>query len=213
MKSPVKNCKWTLYPHGDMTQYFAENQELYQKYSSTIAHNGVDIVRPHGEHLFAVEDGIIVSVKEDPSGYGKNVRLLSFPDKDGLMRDWVYGHLHSIHVSLGETVRAGQFIATMGNTGFVVSNSNGNGFWSNNPYAGTHLHIGVRNVKHDKDGWKYEGYKRGLCVIDYENGYKGRYDPLPLFVSPVVLKWICFARKNGGKPYWQLANLLQVINV
>jgi len=123
MKDPVKNCRWAKYPIGDITQFFAENPELYQKHGSTVAHNGIDIVRPWGEHLFAVEDGVISSTKEDPTGYGMNVRLLGKPDAEGVMRDWAYGHLSHINVKPGQEVRAGQYLGNMGNTGFVVSNS------------------------------------------------------------------------------------------
>ena len=204
--------RWAKYPIGDVTQWFGENPELYQKYGSTVAHNGIDIVRPWGEHLFAVEDGVIAETKEDEGGYGKHVRLLSKP-VDGVLRDWAYGHLSYINVKPGQEVRAGQYIGNMGNTGFVVSDARGNGFWDTNPYAGTHLHLGVRDVKHDKDGWKYRGYDRGLRVLDYGNGYKGRYDPLPLFRDPALLssRIISLASAKQHLVLFQFGQVLRTI--
>jgi len=95
----------------------------------------------------------------------------------------------------------------------VVSNSTGNGFWDANPYAGTHLHLGVRDVVHDGKGWKYSGYKRGLRVLNYDNGYKGRYDPLPLFRDPELLssKIISLASDKQNKTLFQLGQVLRSI--
>jgi len=184
MKDPVKNMKWAYYSVGDITQLFGENPDLYQNTSTAnIGHNGVDIVRPHGEHLYAVEDGFVAKTKEDPSGYGKNIRILSPVNVRGRYHDWVYAHLDKIYVKPGDEVKAGQFIGTMGNTGFVVSNSTANGFWDYNPYAGTHLHLGVRDVQKDANGWQYDDFCPKVRVVNYNNGYKGRYDPLKLFIS------------------------------
>ena len=211
MTPPVKNLNFLKYPYGDCTQWFYENPALYASMGLK-GHNGIDIVRPWGDHLYAVEDGTICAVKDTNDGYGKHVRLLS-NHVDGVMRDWVYGHMSYIHVKNGQKVRAGDYIGNIGNTGFVVSNSTGNGYWEHNPYAGTHLHLGVRDVKHDADGFLYAGYDRKIRALNYDNGYKGRYDPLPLFATPQALKWATFADKIGKKIYWQLAQVLHAIKV
>lgn len=216
MQDPVKNMKWAKYPLGDVTQWFSENPELYSKYGTTIAHNGIDIVRPHGEHLFAVDDGVIASTKEDPSGYGKNIRLLTRKHiRDGLWYDWAYGHLSYIAVKPGQSVRKGQFIGKMGNTGFVVSNATGNGYWSHNPYAGTHLHLGVRVLMEDPKGWSYDGFPTKFKAVDYKNGYKGRFDPLPLFCNPDLLssKIIKTADALKDKTLFAFGQLLRNINM
>lgn len=207
MHSPVKNFNFLKYPHGDCTQWFSESPELYKQFSGLEGHNGIDIVRPWGEHLFAVEDGTICDAGED-TGHGLHVRILSAPDSKGVMHDWVYGHMSYVHVKSGDKVKAGQYLGNIGNTGFVVSSQNAGGFWKANPYAGTHLHLGVRDVVHDKEGFKYTGYNRGIRVLNYSNGYKGRYDPLPLFSTPKALKWARLADKTGNKVYWQAAALL-----
>lgn len=170
MTSPVKNLRWAKYPLGDITQWFGENPQLY---SSLViingqplkGHNGIDIVRPHGEHMFAVEDATVTEVKSDAGGYGKHVRIRSTDGK----REWAYGHCHNIFVTKGQEVKEGQFIATMGNTGFVVSGNTP--YWGANPYAGTHLHIGIRCFENGK-------------VKDYTNGYFGSIDPIDFFLKP-----------------------------
>ena len=209
MNDPVKNCKWALYPLGDITQWYGENPLLYTKafkdaypeyYEKTkkFVHSGIDIVRPHGEHLFAVEDGIITKVVDDATGYGKHIKLET--NHKTYKLEWVYGHLDRIFVEKGQAVKAGQFIATMGNTGFVVSNSTGNGYWNANPYAGTHLHLGVRKRVNGK-------------VQDYYNGAFGRFDFLPLFFSPIALKVFYLAQTLKTRVYFQLAELLLALEI
>jgi murein DD-endopeptidase MepM/ murein hydrolase activator NlpD len=168
-------------PRGDVTQWFGENPALYAQFGIN-GHNGIDLVRPHGEPLFAIEDADVVDVKNDPWGYGKHIRLVSrTPDSQGLYNEWTYGHNSENYVKQGDEVQAGQHIADMGNTGFVVSNSTGNGFWKVNPFAGTHLHLGLRKVKRLKTGgWTYPGSSIRLQTQNYSNGYKGSIDPRPL---------------------------------
>ena len=57
-----------------------------------------------------------------------------------------YAHMYQALVSEGQTVRKGDQIGEMGNTGYVVPAPS-----RNNPTAGTHLHFGV------SIGWPYHG--------------------------------------------------------
>jgi murein DD-endopeptidase MepM/ murein hydrolase activator NlpD len=215
MKHPVKNCKWALYPVGDITQWFGENPKLYAPLGLD-GHNGIDIVRPHGEHLYAVEDGIICNVKEDLEGYGKHVRLISkSKDKRNYHRDWVYGHLSFIAVKNGQEVKAGQYLGNMGNTGFVVSGQTANGFRKANPYAGTHLHFGCRYVKESASGWSYEGHPKTWAVVNGNNGYMGRVDFLPLFLDPALKSTaiMLLASKRGDSVVFKFGELLAKIGL
>lgn len=174
MTPPIKNYVQKRYPSGNITQGFGENYELYSRFGMN-GHNGIDIVAPWGTDLLAVEDGIVVEVNNDPKGYGKHVRFISG------INEWTYGHCSEIHVQIGDEVKAGDVIAQMGNTGFVVSGATP--FWKYNPYAGTHLHLGLRKVKLSPKGWSYKGSDVKFHVVDYENGYKGSIDPSPLFLT------------------------------
>lgn len=176
MKAPIQNFNTKLYPQGSITQYFGENPSLYARMGLE-GHNGMDIVAPHGTPLYAVESGVVVEVKNTPDGYGKHVRFIS-DDDGGLCREWTYGHCSQIFVEVGDRVREGQYIANMGNTGFVVSGATP--FWRFNPFAGTHLHLGLRYVKRHRKGWSYPNSDIKIKVLEYDNGYKGAVDPLPL---------------------------------
>ena len=175
---PVANYKHLSYPQGDVTQWFAENPTLYSRLGLA-GHNGIDIVRPHGTALHAIEDAVVLAVNDDPGGFGKHIRLVSTEQNDdGTFNEWVYGHNSQNLVKVGQEVRGGEVIALMGNTGFVVSSQNANGFWNFNPYAGTHLHIGVRKVRRVKSGgWTYPESTIRISVQNNGNGFRGRIDP------------------------------------
>jgi murein DD-endopeptidase MepM/ murein hydrolase activator NlpD len=94
----------------------------------------------------------------------------------------VYAHNSINLVQVGQKVKAGQHICNMGNTGFVISGATP--YWKVNPYAGTHLHIGVRKVKRPRrGGWSYEGSDIKIDVVNYDNGFKGSIDPRPILAS------------------------------
>lgn len=195
MKPPIKNCRWVQYPLGDVTQFIRENVALYRTMGLE-GHNGVDLVRPHGEHMFAVEDGTVKAVKLDPGGYGRHVRLWN----KSKTREWTYGHCDAIFVKEGQEVKEGQFIATMGNTGFVVSGNTP--YWEVNPYAGTHVHFGLRLWKNGE-------------IQNYDNGVKGAVDPIPYFLDPKLksTKIYKLASARQDKTLFQLAELLQKIGL
>jgi murein DD-endopeptidase MepM/ murein hydrolase activator NlpD len=192
-------------PNGDVTQWFGENPALYSRWG-ILYHNGIDLVRPHGSPMYAVEDATVVQVNNDPSGFGKHVRLISTkPDQGGNYREWVYGHASKQYVKVNDVVFAGQHIADMGNTGFVVSSSNANGFWKVNPYGGTHLHLGLRLVRVvNRGGWRYEGSNIRLSVVNYENGVRGAIDPVPYFTDAYT--------SDNVKMYEQLQGIQKIIN-
>lgn len=181
MHPPIKNFTLKKYPNGSITQWFGENPDLYRPWGLT-AHNGIDIVSPWGTPMCAIEDGQITDVKLTAGGYGKHVRLRSTATTDGLKREWVYGHCSEIYCEVGQLVQAGDHIADMGNTGFVVSGATP--WWKHNPYAGTHLHLGVRWVK-EGTGWRWNDETPRIEVQNYDNGYKGAVDPAQFFTDPI----------------------------
>lgn len=178
MKPPVRFLNLSYYPLGDVTQYFGENPQLYAQFGLD-GHNGIDIVRPWGEPIYSIEAGEVVDVKNDPHGFGKNVRIISFMENEnGYYNQWVYGHNSINLVKVGDKVFAGQHIANMGNTGFTVSGDTP--YWKNNPFAGTHVHIGLRQARKPKTGgWTYPESKLRISIVDTKNGYKGAINPLP----------------------------------
>jgi murein DD-endopeptidase MepM/ murein hydrolase activator NlpD len=170
--NPIKGYRNEKSPAGDVTQWFGENPALYMAACKLKSHNGIDIVAPWGTPVYAVEDGVVVETKTDPSGYGMHVRFLS------KNKEWTYGHLSMIDVKGSQVIKAGQQIGLMGNTGFVVSDVDALGYWvkGSNKYSGTHLHLSCRDYTSRTSSWKYTTGEKGINVKNYNNGWNGCYD-------------------------------------
>lgn len=74
-------------------------------------HNGVDIAGKLGSDVLSVAAGV-VTFSGERSGYGQMVEITH--DNGYVTR---YGHNSDLHVSLGEIVKKGQVISSMGSTG------------------------------------------------------------------------------------------------
>jgi murein DD-endopeptidase MepM/ murein hydrolase activator NlpD len=86
-------------------------------------HQGMDIASPHGQTVYAPSDGTIVFLGSE-GGYGK---VLVIDHGYGVKTR--YGHLSEIGVHLGDRVKRGEKVASVGNTGRST---------------GPHLHYEVR---------------------------------------------------------------------
>ena len=78
-------------------------------------HTGVDIGMPQGTDILAGHDGT-VSLAGEAGGYGLCV-VLDGETKGGNILTTKYGHCSQLLVSAGQTVKAGDVIAKVGNTG------------------------------------------------------------------------------------------------
>ncbi len=87
-------------------------------------HYGIDFANAKGTPIVSAADGEVIEAGP-ASGFGKWVRV---QHDDGSIT--VYGHVDTITASEGQSVRAGEQIATMGSRGFST---------------GTHLHFEVWN--------------------------------------------------------------------
>lgn len=80
-------------------------------------HNGVDLAGPIGTPIYAACDGKVVAAGA-ASGFGQWVVIDHDIDGDGKVdAGTVYGHIDTFSVKAGDTVKAGQPIATIGNRG------------------------------------------------------------------------------------------------
>ena len=97
-------------------------------------HDAIDISGTgYGSPIYAARDGKVVLVESITTGYGNNIIL----EHDNNMYTR-YAHNRKNLVKEGQKVKAGQIIATMGNTGRVSPLPT-----LENPTRGTHLHFEV----------------------------------------------------------------------
>ena len=85
------------------------------------AHLGIDLKANKGSPVLSIEKGFVVYVGQQFTGYGKVIII-----EHGW--DWtsLYAHLDRFQVHLGQKIKKGQKIGTVGNTGRST---------------GTHLHL------------------------------------------------------------------------
>lgn len=89
----------------------------------TRLHAGIDLAASRGSNVRTIGAGVVVFAARY-AGYGK---LVVVRHADGVTSH--YGHLDSISVSVGRSVKAGELLGTLGSTGWVT---------------GPHLHFEIR---------------------------------------------------------------------
>ncbi|MFA9381449.1 MAG: M23 family metallopeptidase, partial [Acetanaerobacterium sp.] len=85
--------------------------DISAEFGSPIGHAGIDIAAELGSDVVASEQGIVVVAKYK-GAYGNHLMI---DHGNGLQT--VYAHCDKLAVKLGDTVQAGQTIATVGQTG------------------------------------------------------------------------------------------------
>src|SRR3990167_8143029 len=98
--TPAKGLDIRRHPFGHLYQGFGENSELYRNAINIIgcglkdcrmqSHNGCDFAMAEGTPICATE-GLVVEVKENPTGYGKHIRILTDSDENGDRWELTYG--------------------------------------------------------------------------------------------------------------------------
>src|SRR3990167_10669397 len=131
MQIPAHGAILKKYPVGNVYQWHGENASLYLAATGIEGHNGIDIAMAEGTPILAAVAGVVFQVKDDPTGYGKHIQLVSDRLEDSTFISTIYGHCDDILVTPGERVVAGQRLASMSNTGMVISG--GNIYWSTAP--------------------------------------------------------------------------------
>ena len=138
-----------IFPVAGLTRANINNL-TYPSYSG---HTGIDVnINVRGKSVVAVKDGYVLISKATSgsiknydsngnyvgsySGYGEYVLIMH---NDGTQTLYAHMKAGSRTVKTGDTVKQGQVIGTVGNTGNVSPRPS-----SSNPLAGTHLHWEVR---------------------------------------------------------------------
>jgi len=93
-----------------------------------MAHNGIDIAGRIGTDIHATGNGTVITAKMSRYGYGREVKV-----DHGFGFITIYGHLEDINVRVGQKVKRGEVVGTLGNTGRST---------------GPHLHYEVRKNGH-----------------------------------------------------------------
>ncbi len=174
MTNPSPKSVLKKYPAGNIWQLFGENPEDYSKPENGgyVSHPGIDLTAYEGAPLVAVCDGVIQEIADDPLRLGGRAVWLY---ADGVR--YGYGHCKEILIKSGP-VKEGDVIATMGNTGFVISANNkgvAESFWGNAPPGrGVHCHFSKMLVNM---------VQKTPNILNSNNGWKGFIDPLPDFVQ------------------------------
>ena len=141
------------------------------------AHNGVDIKAPTGTPVYASEFGKVIGSRfHENFGNEINIRTTR-----GDLLELIYSHLDNREVEVGETVRAGQQIGTVGKTGA----------WSGRT---VHLHYGVYNLKPGARGL----LNPAIYLFGEIDGRIECVDPAKATLSPQEGRY-SFERSNEAK--------------
>ncbi len=110
-------------PLADNSRIVAPFGELRKSGDQLIRHLGIDFGAPKGSAVGAINDGIVREAENDPI-YGNTVIV-----DHGAGIFSLYMHLDTISAKVGQTVKAGQIIGTVGETGYAT---------------GPHLHLSIK---------------------------------------------------------------------
>lgn len=80
-------------------------------------HKGMDIAAPSGTPIYAAASGTVTFSGRDGSGYGNYIII-----KHANGVETLYAHCKALYVKKGDTVKAGESIAAVGNTGRSTGN-------------------------------------------------------------------------------------------
>ena len=75
-------------------------------------HAGIDLAGQVGIKIYATGDGVVKVASFSRYGYGNEIFI-----DHGFGYESIYGHLDKIYVKPGDSVKKGELIGTLGNTG------------------------------------------------------------------------------------------------
>lgn len=120
-------CKPSINPLSPADPYWLTSTYGYRTDPFTgkrTAHHGIDLAGPEGLDIHCTGAGTVIYAKMNRHGYGKEVVV-----DHGFGYTSRYAHLHDIHVKKGQTLKRGEVLGTLGNTGRST---------------GSHLHYEIR---------------------------------------------------------------------
>ncbi len=97
----------------DLTRFASGyGYRIHPIYRTLKMHTGIDLTAPVGTPVFVTGDGVVVNAGYTPGGYGNKVIV-----DHGFGFKTLYGHLNNITVRVGQRIKRGEKIGTVGNTG------------------------------------------------------------------------------------------------
>jgi len=85
---------------------------IHPIYKTLRMHTGVDFTAPSGTPIYAPGNGVVKKVERNRHGYGRMIVL-----DHGYGYETLYAHLEGFNVKRGQTVKRGEIIGYVGNTG------------------------------------------------------------------------------------------------
>lgn len=113
------------YGKSKITSYFGTRTDPLSESGSVQTRKGIDIAAVNGTEIYAAAGGVVTRAGDYNDGYGNCVYIQH--DNSYTSR---YAHCESINVEVGDNVKIGQTIATVGSTG---------------KSTGNHLHFEIRD--------------------------------------------------------------------
>ena len=124
----LKNYELTLknliYPMQVDTSFVATKNSEYGRYRPyglyNFKHEGLDMVNPYNQSVYAIYDCIVWRKYYDRGGGWTLELKFEYESKEG-KKQWVfvrYRHLDKIYVNKGDKILQGHIVGSMGNTGF-----------------------------------------------------------------------------------------------
>ena len=89
---------------------------IHPYYKVLKMHTGMDFTAPTGTEVYSTGDGVVVDVDHSKRGYGNTVII-----DHGFGYKTLYAHLSEILVRSGKTVKRGEVIGLVGNTGMSLA--------------------------------------------------------------------------------------------
>jgi murein DD-endopeptidase MepM/ murein hydrolase activator NlpD len=101
-------------PGSTITQLFGPSSYDFEPPYGSYPHfhTGIDLADAQGSPVYAAGDGIVVAVDQSDVGYGNHIIIAH--DQHTLT---LYGHLETMGVKVGDSVKQGQLIGLVGSTG------------------------------------------------------------------------------------------------
>jgi murein DD-endopeptidase MepM/ murein hydrolase activator NlpD len=90
-------------------------------------HNGIDFTAPKSTNIYATADGVILQAGYRIGGFGKKIMI-----DHGYGYKTLYGHCSKVLVDRGQTVKRGEVIGLVGNTGLSKGDHVHYEVWVNN---------------------------------------------------------------------------------